>query len=391
LEITIVGPSPEERQGGGVRTRTLVDVLESAGARVSGVYHSFHTSKFRIRLQNRGNASQWVSINFPNYWPRPLKAVSLIFILAYAWRLSKRSDLILCTFGSILFAMPAIIVSKVRGKPIALDYIDTELYGVPESVCKYFLRKADLVFAISHYLADKAESYGCENVVYLPTFVNIEFFQMDVEAREKIRRKLGYRENDVVIGYAGSLAPFEGIPVLVQAFEALTRKYANVRLAIVGRRLLGTDCDIPQLSKGVGLEDKIALIPPVPRVEYPKLLSAFDILCVPRTDCLMSRAASPIKVTEYLSMGLPTVCSSIGEMSIIIRHKVNGFLAKPSDADDLASTLEEILLNPEYARKVGSNGRKEVIEKYSFTIIGDEISRSLAKIVKRDGSANCKG
>jgi len=195
----------------------------------------------------------------------------------------------------------------------------------------------------------------------------------------------------VVIGYAGSLAPFEGIPVLVQAFEALTRKYANVRLAIVGRRLLGTDCDIPQLSKGVGLEDKIALIPPVPRVEYPKLLSAFDILCVPRTDCLMSRAASPIKVTEYLSMGLPTVCSSIGEMSIIIRHKVNGFLAKPSDADDLASTLEEILLNPEYARKVGSNGRKEVIEKYSFTIIGDEISRSLAKIVKRDGSANCKG
>jgi hypothetical protein len=107
-----VGPSPDERQGGGVRTRTLLDVLEGAGARITRVCHSFQTSKFGIKHQNVGNTSQQVSINFPHYWPRPLKALSLIFIFAYAWRLSKKSDLILCTFGSILFAAPAIIAAN---------------------------------------------------------------------------------------------------------------------------------------------------------------------------------------------------------------------------------------------------------------------------------------
>ena len=388
LEITMVGPNPDEMLGGGVRTRSLLEVLDAGGAKVTRVCYSFHKTRFRIHHGNTDKSSRWVNIDVPHSWPSPLKAFSLIFISAYTWKLSGRSQLILCTFGGMLFAIPAIVVSKLRGKPIILDYIDTELYGVPESVCRYFIRKADTVFAISHYLVDKATSYGCKNVVYVPTFVDTNFFRVNSESREKFRGRLNYEKNDIVIAYSGSLAPFEGLSYLLQAFTGLASKYPNVRLAIVGRKLLRTDSDIPKLADDLSLSSKVALIEPVPRADYPGLLSAFDILCVPRTDCLMSRAANPIKVTEYMSTGLPVVCSSIGEMSIVITHKVNGFLAKPGDAEDLEKTLDEVILNTEYSREVGRNGRREIIEKYSLDIIGDRIRLSLAELLDQGRSGS---
>jgi len=387
-EITVLGPNPDEMQGGGVRTRSLLEVLDAGGAKVTRVCYSFHKTRFRIHHGNTDESSRWVNIDVPHSWPSPLKALTLILISAYAWKLSRRSQLILCTFGSILFAIPAVVVSKLRGKPVVLDYIDIELYGVPDSICRYFIRKAAVVFAISHYLKDKAISYGCKNVVYVPTFVDTNFFRMEAESRERFRDRLKHEKNEIVIGYAGSLAPFEGLLFLLQAFKGLAAKYPNVRLDIVGRRLLRTDCDIPKLATDLGLGSKVSAIEPVPRADYPGLLSAFDILCVPRTDCLISRAANPIKVTEYMSMGLPVVCSSIGEMSIIITHKVNGFLAKPGDAADLEKTLEEVVLNREESREVGQNGRREIMEEYSLDIIGDGVRRSLAELLDQGRSGS---
>jgi glycosyltransferase involved in cell wall biosynthesis len=388
IGICVVGPSPDEMQGGGVRTRALLDVLEAGGAKVTRVCHSFHKKRLKIDRGISGESSPWVTIDVPHNWPSPLKAISLVLISAYAWRVSRRSQVVLCTFGSMLFAIPAIGAAKARGKPVVLDYIDTELYGVPDRICGWFMRRADKVFAISHFLVDKATAYGCRSVLYVPTFVDTSFFRMDAAARERFRFRLGYGANDIVIGYAGSLAPFEGLPFLLQAFSGLASKYPDLRLAIVGRRLLRTDCDVVRIAADLGIGEKVRLVEPVPRADYPGLLSAFDILCVPREDCLMSRAANPIKVTEYLSMGIPVVCSAVGEMSIIITHGVNGFLAGPSDARDLERILDETVSNPVASRDVGRNGRLWVIQNYSIDKIGDRIRRSLAELVD-PGDSRC--
>ena len=73
--------------------------------------------------------------------------------------------------------------------------------------------------------------------------------------------------------------------------------------------------------------------------------------------------ANPVKVVEYLSMDLPTVCSAVCEIIGTIEDGVDGLLVKPGDVEDLEEKLEWIIQNPERAKEVGENGRKKAIEK----------------------------
>ena len=94
-----------------------------------------------------------------------------------------------------------------------------------------------------------------------------------------------------------------------------------------------------------------------------------------------NRKANPIKVVEYLSMGLPTVCSAVGGISDTVEDGVDGFLVKPGDVKDLEEKLEWIILNPERAKEIGENGRKKAIEKYSYEAIENTIKQAISEIV----------
>jgi glycosyltransferase involved in cell wall biosynthesis len=94
-----------------------------------------------------------------------------------------------------------------------------------------------------------------------------------------------------------------------------------------------------------------------------------------------NRAANPIKVPEYLSMGLLTVCSAVGGIIDTIEDGVDGFLVKPGDVKDLEEKLEWVILNPERAKEIGENGRRTVIEKYSYEAIEDTIREAICEIM----------
>jgi glycosyltransferase involved in cell wall biosynthesis len=396
IEITLVGPSPDAGTGG-IWVGGLISMLKSAGCRINLLSHDpsyiSHRNQFKIQHRKIDELLFETTIIFPTRWPRFLKGlILLLFNFAYTWRSSKTSHLVYATASStIALFIPVIIAAKLRRKPIVLDYFDKESGGIPDVVCKYFMRKATLIFAISHYLVDKARNYGCKNVVYLPAFVDTELFKLNGKARERTRDEWGIGQDDIVIGYAGGLGYSEGVPVLLQAVKGLSSRHRNVRLLVRGTKALyGRADDIPKFVEELNLEDIVILVPLLPRVKVPNFLSACDILCSPRIDCDENKAAFPIKVVEYLSMGIPAVCSSIDEVSRVIKHKVNGFLAQPGDARDLENVLEEVISNLEDARRIGNNGRIEAMEKYSYEVIGNTLSLSLKKVATNNIYRNTK-
>lgn len=97
-------------------------------------------------------------------------------------------------------------------------------------------------------------------------------------------------------------------------------------------------------------------------------------------------AANPIKVVEYLSMRLPTVCSAVGGIIDTIEDGVDGLLVKPGDVKELERKLEWVILNPERAKEIGKNGRTTAIEKYSYEAIENTIRQLISEIVDRKKS-----
>jgi len=141
------------------------------------------------------------------------------------------------------------------------------------------------------------------------------------------------------------------------------------------------DESIANLIDDMGLlRDKIILIPSQPYESVPHFLSAFDILCCPKLDCEINRAANPVKVVEYLSMGIPSVCSSVGGILDIIEDKHDGLLVEPGNAADLEQKLEWIILNPEKGETLGKYGREKVIKFYSLEAIEGQIEIALTNI-----------
>ena len=383
FEITLIGDSPAGKLSGGARINTQINILKTKEVKINLVSYLAYSNKFKIEHKNIDDLLKSTTIHFPAHWPRFLKALLLLlYNLVYSRKSTKTSHLILCSGGTLLVYIPVIMVSKLCHEPVIFDYVDIEVEKIPESIYKYFMKNITIIFAISHYLVDKAKSYGCKNVVYVPAFVDINLFQRDIKARERLRDNWGANYDDIIIGYAGALAYTEGVHILLQSFKNLSKKYPELRLFILGtKQVPGQGDEIPGLVKELNLEDKVTFIPPVTHAEVPDFLSACDILCSPKVDCEINRAANPIKVVEYLSMGLPTICSSIGEVSILIEHNVNGFLTKPGDVKDLEKKLEWIILNPERSEEIAENGRRTAIEKYSFEAIEETIEQAISGIV----------
>jgi glycosyltransferase involved in cell wall biosynthesis len=72
----------------------------------------------------------------------------------------------------------------------------------------------------------------------------------------------------------------------------------------------------------------------------------------------------PRTILEAMSCGLPIVCTKLPQLVSIV--KCCGLLVPSKDAKTLADKISEILSDDELARKLGENGRKNVIVNYSW-------------------------
>lgn len=392
LEITLVGAHPHEKLGGGARIGDLIGMFQSRSVRINLISFLPYSNRFAIEHEKTDYLVNSVTICFPSRWPRSLKGLLLLaFNFAYTLKYSRASHLILTSCGSIIFNAPVIIASKLRRKPLIYDWLDLD-EKIPEVICKYLMRQATTVLGLSYYLCEKARGYGCKNVVYAPCFVDTALFQLNPDAREKVRHSWRVNKGDIVIGYAGVLGYQEGVAVLLQAFKHLSIRYKNIRLAILGVMLptTGEWDDVPQLTKALHLEDTVIIVPPVIHAEVPNILSACDVLCAPKLDVAVNRASIPVKVVEYLSMGLPTVTTTaVPELSRVVIDNVTGFLAEPGDVEDLETVLEGIILNPKHSQEVGRRGRTEVVKEFGIEAVGNTIAESLYTTSKHGTIKKC--
>lgn len=378
-------------RGGTAGLKNMLHIFESLEIKTDLISYSYYSNKFRIEHENINPLLNSTTIHMPSYLPKFIKAFAIFLVFIYAWRAAKESDIIFAE-STAAPSIPAFIFGRVFGKPVILHYTDVELHRLPDSVYKRIAKNADVIFAISPYLIDKLDGYGCKNIVYLPPFVDTNLFNIDQNIRTKIRADLRIKDDDIAIGYMGSFGHIEGVSLLVQAFKNLSKKYSNIKLITMAKITnKNDDDDIPNYVRDLNLEDKVIMVPPQAHEDVPKFLSACDVTCCPKIDCEMNRAANPIKVVEYLSMGVPTVASAVGGITDTIEDRVDGFLVKPGDVKDLEEKLEWIILNPERAKEIGENGRRTAIEKYSFEAIEDTVKEAISEIVDRNKRNKMRG
>jgi glycosyltransferase involved in cell wall biosynthesis len=206
------------------------------------------------------------------------------------------------------------------------------------------LSVADAVLAVSEPLASRLRctaSSSRAEVRVVPACV--ERLLYSEEARAHQRAELGLRDEELLLVHTSSEGRWEAFDQVVAFFDA-------VRHRRPARLLFLTTLDRELLAQRAGgrLPDGSLVRRSAPD-SVGELLSAADVGLLLRRPHETHRFASPIKFTEYLAAGLPSVVSEgIGATAdIVSAHRVGIVLSgvpTPLDFDDAAARLDDLFL-----------------------------------------------
>ena len=186
------------------------------------------------------------------------------------------------------------------------------------------------------------------------------------------REKLGLEREALVVGFIGTFLAHQGINNLIACASRVISQFPQVRFLMVGdgplRRSIETS--VNELE----LKGHFIFAGAIPYRTLPLYINAMDVCAAPYS---MTRNAatgiSPLKLFDYLSCGKPVVGSNIPEMGNIIRESEAGIVVEPDNTIELAEAITRLLADANLRNRLGSNGRKLILDKYNWTAIARTI------------------
>ena len=190
----------------------------------------------------------------------------------------------------------------------------------------------------------------------------------------KIREQYNIPRNWNMLLFIGRLTWVKSVRNLLVAMPSVLREYPNTKLVILGKG--EEQRDIEETAERLGIREKIVyrfdFIP-----EYERILhyAASDV-------CIFPSVYEPFGIVslEAMAMEKPVVVGARGtvgfrEQVISSGTDQNGIHINGEDASDIAWGIKEVLRNPEKARNWGENGRKRVLELFTWRKVAQETLR----------------
>lgn len=181
---------------------------------------------------------------------------------------------------------------------------------------------------------------------------NTDFFKPDATERAKLRSQLNIANSDKVFVYCGSLGPQYGWDIMISIFEGYKVKHTDARFLILTGNTDYAHQNIPEHLKSSVLIEK------VPFELVPTYLNIADVAFAIRKPTFSMQGVAPIKLGEYLLMGIPTIASAgIGDTEALLKEVPGCFLFQHQSTDSIqkAVNFAENLcdVNHQSIRKVG--------------------------------------
>jgi glycosyltransferase involved in cell wall biosynthesis len=164
--------------------------------------------------------------------------------------------------------------------------------------------------------------------------------------------------------YHGAILATRGLPQAVEAVRMLRDMGDPPSL-----RIVGSGPDVALLQRRVaelGLSSLISIEPPVPPEDVPLLLSDSDVGLVPFPDLECWRVSSPLKMLEYMAMGMPVVATSLPCNLIAARASEGVVWVANASAETIADGMREAQRRLPELALAARDARAGVVAEYSW-------------------------
>lgn len=348
--------------GTGYVARTLSEALSRLGHDVT----VFTTSKDR-----EPETTEHSNLRIVRY-PKWARIAQTNISGSLAWKPRKRDiDVAHAHAGNPPATIGAYLASKAQDIPFVVTYHGDFIssYGSPlrratslaytSWVKRKMLPHADVITCPSGKFIDDSSMLPRfeDKVIELPNGLAFDEIPLGLNKKE-CREELGYRPEDIIIVYVGSLVPYKGPDVMVRAFAEATEAEPRLKLMVLGSGPLKDQLE--DLAVEEGCESSTSFMGFVPDETKWKALAAADAFCLPST---MKTENFPIAMLEAQAFRLPLLASDLPTFGAMIDEGQNGMMTRRNDPSSLADAMLEIATDEDYRRSL-STGAWENVQEY---------------------------
>lgn len=276
--------------------------------------------------------------------------------------------------------LPYALLLKLKGKRVIFDSHE----DVPRQILsKPYLNKVLLKFI--SYSSEIIETFICKQLDYIITatpFIRDIFLKSTNNCIDinnfpiigELDNNKYPKKNQVC--YVGGLTKIRGCYEMIKSIGIVRNKE---KLVLAG--LFDEDIDLNVLKKekgwssteSKGFQDRTG-VKTIMNESFAGLVTLYPTLNY--------KDALPIKMFEYMSVGLPVISSNIPLWSEIINSNNCGICVDPLKPEEIAKAIDYLYEHPSEAKQMGENGRKAVNEKYNWSIEEKKLLMVYEKLLK---------
>ncbi|WP_312367002.1 glycosyltransferase [Ensifer sp.] len=193
----------------------------------------------------------------------------------------------------------------------------------------------------------------------IPSMVDLREF--NPLRRLPIRRELGIKEDEILVGWIGRLDPKKNVETFIHAASIIHDQEPRVRFVIVG----GPDAFMPEyaqrlraISRALELDGVLRFLGD--RTDVPDILAALDVFV-----WLSRDEGMPHVIAEAGAAGLPVVATADNGSKQQIEHGVSGYFVAHDDPQAVADNVSMLARSPDLRGRLGRSLRAHVEMNYS--------------------------
>jgi len=241
---------------------------------------------------------------------------------------------------------------------------------------KRILREASVIHAITNEEIKQIKNFvnNNNNIIMIPNGINPEDF-INLPSRKELEKLYPELIGKKVLLFLGRIHPIKGLDLLAKAFVIIARERDDVCLLIAGPDSDGYKDKIMQTLKKGHVLNKAIFAGMLKGQKKLIALGGADIFILP-------------SYSEGFSMAI--LEAMISNLPVIITHQCNfpeiaeyeaGIVIEP-DLKQLAEALNILLNNSKLCKKMGENGKRLVLENFTWDKIADKMIKIYEDILE---------
>lgn len=264
----------------------------------------------------------------------------------------------------------AMALSGIKG--YVLSVWGSDIYDFPrksflhQAMLRFSLKRAGHLFSTSQAMADEAGKYTKRQFEITPFGVDMELFNPDKRTRTE--------DIPFTIGTVKTLAELYGIDYILKAVAIVRKENPDLALSL---RISGDgpkEKEYKELAKTLGIDDITVFRGRISQEEAAAEWANMDVAVIPS----ILYESFGVAAVEAQACGVPVIISDVGGLMETTVPGRSSMVVPRRDENAIAKAITAIYQDRDMRRLMGTEGRRNVTEKYELNLCFSQIEHKLS-------------